>query len=157
MAMFVGEFETTLDAAKRRLAIPAALREDIDPEIDGSGWVLVLGNDRHLWLYPNGYYKRLLNQKKRSLLPKRQDRLVGMMFAMARQLKPDSQGRVVLPERSMKRAILDENITLVGMDDHIEVWPSEEWEKHVDEILPNYGEMLFDAAERMDDAEGRAE
>jgi MraZ protein len=152
MALFVGEFETRIDA-KHRLAINAALREQIDPDEDGTSFILVLGPDRHLWLYPDQYYRRLLKSLRRSPLPDRQSRKIDLFFAMARVLKPDAQGRVVLPERSMQRADCDDEVTLVGMDDHIELWPSKQWEAHVSEALPSYGEMLYDAADRLN-AEG---
>lgn len=148
MAVFVGEFETRIDA-KHRLAINAALREQIDPDEDGQSFILVLGPDRHLWLYPDRYYSRLLKTLRRSPLPDRQSRKIDLFFAMARVLKPDAQGRVVLPEKSMQRAEIDSEVTLVGVDDHIELWPSGQWERHVEEALPSYGEMLYDAADRL--------
>lgn len=150
MALFVGEFEQAIDAAKHRLAICSALREQIDPETDGENFILVLGPDLHLWLYPEAYYRRLLATMKRSPLPDRQTRRMHLLTALARVLKSDSQGRVVLPEKSMRRAIISEQVTLVGVFDHIEIWPRDEWEKHVAEALPSYGEMLYEASDRAD-------
>ncbi len=149
MAMFVGEFEQTIDSAKHRLSICAALREQIDAEEDGTNFICVLGPDRHLWLYPDRYYRRLLATMKRSPLPNREQAKIGLLFAMARVLKPDSQGRVVLPEKSMARATIDEQVTLVGKMDHIEIWPSDEWERHVDESLEHYAELLYEASDRL--------
>ncbi len=148
MAFFVGEFDQALDE-KRRLTIPAALREQIDPATDGEGFLLVLGADRHLWLYPDGYYRRLAATLKRSPLPTRGGRKLSMFWAMARHLKADSQGRVVLPEKSFQRAVVDSDMTLVGHDDHIELWPRREWEAFVNEHLPTYGETLLEAGEKL--------
>lgn len=148
MALFVGEFEQGISEAKHRLAISSALREQIDPDQDGKNFILVLGPDRHLWLYPDAYYRRLLATMKHSPLPDRQSRRVHLLTAMARVLKADSQGRVVLPEKSMQRAVISEQVTLVGVFDHIEIWPRDEWERHVEEALPTYGEMLYEASER---------
>jgi len=147
MALFVGEFEQSIDQAKHRLAISSALREQID-ETDGGNFILVLGPDRHLWLYPDQYYRRLLTSMKQSPLPDRQSRRMHLLTAMARVVKTDSQGRVVLPEKSLQRAVISQDVTLVGVFDHIEIWPREEWERHVDEALPTYGEMLYEASER---------
>ncbi len=148
MALFVGEFEQTIDA-KHRLAISVALREQIVAAEDGKNFFLVLGPDRHLWLYPDLYYRRLVATLKRSPLPSRDTRKIDLLFAMARMLKPDSQGRVVLPEKSMQRAVTCEKVTLVGIFDHIEIWPTDEWEQHVEEALPSYGEVLYEASDRM--------
>lgn len=156
MALFVGEFEQSLDS-KHRLAICAALREQVDGEEDGRNFFLVLGPERHLWLYPELYYRRLVASMQRGPLPSRQTRKIDLLFAMARVVKPDAQGRIVLPERSMQRARVSDRLTLVGVFDHIELWPTEQWEQHVDEALPSYGEMLYEASERMrTSAEGDA-
>ena len=141
MALFVGEFEQTIDA-KHRLAINAALREGMDPKEDGESFILVLGPDRHLWLYPDVLYRKMLASLKSSPLPSRQSRKIDLLFAMARLLKMDAQGRVVLPEKSMQRAIVSDSVTLLGQNDHIEIWPTDEWEKHVNESLPSYGDKL---------------
>jgi MraZ protein len=150
--LFVGEFEQSIDA-KKRLAIASALREGMDPEEDGENFYLVLGPDRHLWLYPDKYYRRLVSKIRRSALPKKQAAGLNMMLAMARVVKTDSQGRLVLPEKSMERAEVDKKVTLVGSGDHIEIWPSEAWEAQVAENLPAYGALLDEAAAMVDEGE----
>ena len=125
----------------------------LDPEEDGANFILVLGPDRHLWLYPDAYYRRLLATMKHSPLPDRQSRRMHLLTAMARVLKTDAQGRVVLPEKSMSRAIISDTVTLVGVFDHVEIWPRDEWESHVAESLPSYGEMLYEASERAQSTE----
>lgn len=156
MALLIGEFEQTIDA-KHRLAVNSALREQIVPQEDGENLILVLGPDRHLWLYPDVYYRRLLATLKSSPLPDRRTRKIDLLFAMARLLKPDSQGRVVLPEKSMQRAVISDHVTLVGVFDHIEIWPSDQWERHVEQALPTYGEVLYEASDRLDGDRSRME
>ena len=148
MALFVGEFETSIDP-KHRLAIASEFREQIVPEQDGDGFILTLGPDRHLWLYPSAYYARLLASLRHSPLPNREDRKLTMFFGVARNVKPDSQGRIVLPEKSMSRAVIAENVTVVGNDDHLEIWPTEEWEKLVKDTMPFYGDFLYEASARL--------
>ena len=148
MALLIGEYEATIDA-KRRVAISTAIREQVVPHEDGKNFILVLGPDRHLWLYPDLYYRRLLATMKRSPLPSRQQKKIDLFFAMARILRPDSQGRVVLPEKSMQRAVVSAQVTLVGVNDHIEIWPSDQWEARVEEDLGSYGEMLYEAADTL--------
>lgn len=146
MALLIGEYEATIDS-KRRLAICSAIRDQVVPDDDGENFILVLGPDRHLWLYPDRYYRRLLATMKRSPLPSRHQRKMDLFFAMARILKPDAQGRVVLPEKTMQRAMVSNEVTLVGNNDHIEIWPREDWERRVEEELASYGEMLYEAAD----------
>jgi len=148
MAAFFGEFEQTIDA-KHRLAIPAALRDQISPEEDGKSFVLVLGPDRHLWLYPDLAYRRMLASLRRGPLPDRQSNRLGLLFAMARIVKPDKQGRIVLPEKSMQRATISDSVTLAGKFEHIEIWPTDEWNQHVEDGLDGYGDMLYEAGDRL--------
>jgi DNA-binding transcriptional regulator/RsmH inhibitor MraZ len=49
----------------------------------------------------------------------------------------------------MERATISDNVTLAGMYEHIEIWPTGEWNKRVENDLTNYGEMLYEAADRM--------
>lgn len=154
MALFVGEFETTIDG-KHRLAISTEFRQQILPDQDGEDFILTLGPDRHLWLYPDKYYRRLLTTLRRSPLPTRMAGKLTMFFGTARQVKPDAQGRVVLPEKSMTRAIVAERVTMVGNDDHLEIWPTEEWERHLEMSLPEYGNILYEAADRLSAEQGR--
>ena len=147
MALFVGEFDQTIDAVKHRLAIPTALREQIVLDEDGNEFYLILGPDRHLWLYPDKYYRELLATLERSPIPSRKNQKGDLLFAFARVLKPDSQGRVVLPEKAMQRATVSDRITLVGKGDHIELWPTDEWESYVEEALLRYSEDVLDAGD----------
>ena len=153
MALLIGENEQTIDPAKHRLAINAMFRDQIDAEEDGTNFVLILGPDRHLWLYPDKYYSRLVATMKRSPLPTLQQRDMSLFFAMARVVKPDAQGRIVLPEKSMQRAMLAEQVTVVGNCDHLEIWPMTEWEQRVEKGLETYGQMLYEASDRLARAE----
>jgi MraZ protein len=150
MASFIGEFEQIIDA-KHRMALPMALRERIVPATDGEDFVVMLGPDGHLWIYPNLAYERLQEALSLGPLPDRQSGHMTLVSAMAREMKADKQGRVVVPEKSMRRAGLkeQESVTLVGARDHIEVWPTAAWEEHLGQSLPNYGEWVYGAAERL--------
>ena len=148
MAVLIGAYESAIDA-KRRLAISAGLREQINAKTDGHDFILVVGPDRHLWLYPDRFYRKVLATIKPSPLPDRRTQKIRLLFGMARPLKSDAQGRVVLPEDSVQWATVSEQVTLVGMFDHIEIWPRQEWASHVQDGLKDYGEMLFQAAEQV--------
>ena len=86
---------------------------------------------------------------KRSPLPSRESGKLTMFFGTARIVKMDAQGRIVLPEKSMSRAIVAEKVTVIGNDDHLEIWPTDEWEQHLQTNLNSYGEILYEAADRI--------
>ena len=154
MAFFVGEFEQVIDA-KHRLSISSSFRDQLVPEEDGTDFFLVLGADKHLRLYPNLYYRRLATMLGRSAIPDSRSSRYDIIFALARILKPDPQGRVVLPEKSMRRATIATRITVIGANDHLEIWPTDEWDRHVEQTLPIYGDMLDDAAMRLNEQQGQ--
>ena len=145
MAFFFGDYEQTIDA-KRRLSIVSQLRDLVDVETDGSAFILFLSPDGHLWLYPDQYYKRLIATIRQSPLPSKNQRKAALFFAMARPIRCDGQGRVVLPEKSMERANITSKVTLVGNNDHIEIWPRKEWESYLQRELPLMGERLEEFA-----------
>ena len=149
MPLFVGEFDQTIDA-KRRLSIPAPLREDLDEDEYAGSFYLVVGSDDYLWLYPDKYYRRLVKMIKRSPLPAPQAQGIDALFAMARVVKPDAQGRIVLPPKSMERSEISDCVTLVGGGDHIVIWPHDRWEAQIQATRPIYGQLLAEAAERLD-------
>ena len=129
MADFFGDYEQTIDA-KRRLPVTSGLRELIPPK-DGTNFVLLLGPNARLWLYPDQYFRRLYREMKSSDMPNEEFEAMAEYFAKARVLKPDAQGRVVLPERFLQEAQLGlGEVFLVGLDDHIEVWEAQAWMKH---------------------------
>ncbi len=112
MPYFVGGYPQKIDE-KNRLAICSALRELMNPETDGSNFFLVLGKDSRLWLYPESYFKRLISKMKRSSKPAAERDALDAWFASARLVKPDSQGRVVLPEPILSQANVPSDVTLV--------------------------------------------
>jgi DNA-binding transcriptional regulator/RsmH inhibitor MraZ len=48
----------------------------------------------------------------------------------------------------MRRATVGEQVTLLGIQDHIEIWPTDEWRSRLERALPGYGDTLYEAAER---------
>lgn len=149
MALFTGDFDTQINA-KRRLAICSALRECLDPE-DGSRWYAMIGKNRKLWLLPEGLYRKLAMSFEQTLLPTKEMDAVRRLFAMTTMMNPDAQGRVILNEKSMRRTGLTpgQDVTLVGMQDHIEIWPTSEWNADEDEFLLDYPDVMEQAAQAM--------
>ncbi len=68
-------------------------------------------------------------------------------FAMAGKVELDRQGRVLLNDKSLRRAGLAEQVTLIGVRDHLELWDKEQWEKYAEENLVVHEQMLLKARE----------
>lgn len=145
--LLTGEYEHVLDT-KNRLSIPSRIREAIDPRDDGDKFYVVFGPDKLLCLYPSRYYEQMAANMTRTPLPLAEslayDRLA---FGLASLVEPDRQGRILLPERMVRRAGLDREVVLVGVRDHVQVWNRPAWEEFVESSFANYGQIREKARE----------
>jgi MraZ protein len=78
-----------------------------------------------------------------------------MSSALANKVELDSQGRLLINERLRTRAGLSNQITLVGVRDHIEVWNSNNWEQYVDDHMAQYQEQMSKARKTVLQQEGQ--
>jgi MraZ protein len=44
-------------------------------------------------------------------------------------LETDNQGRILLPDRLLKRAGIEKEVTLIGVQDHLELWNRRDFEE----------------------------
>ena len=54
-----------------------------------------------------------------------------MFFSMAFEATLDRQGRVLIPMKLAGYAGLSRDITVAGVDDRLEIWDTEEWNRYV--------------------------
>ena len=57
----------------------------------------------------------------------------------------DKQGRVLLPDKMLKRAGIGKDVTLAGVKDHMELWNRSEWEDERDALLRRRAEIALKA------------
>jgi len=123
-----GEHELSIDD-KNRMLVPSEIRKQIDPERDGESFYLVFGSDGRPWLYPQKYYETLVSREASELTPD-EDSLAydRMILGMASRIEWDKQGRILFPDKFLKRAAVGKEVTLVGVRNHLELWARSEWE-----------------------------
>ena len=132
--IFIGSSTHSIDA-KNRLAVPAKFRTRMDPERDGTDFVIVPGQpaDR-LWLYPDRYFEALASRARSGLIPDTdQMRYEQSYFPSVERADLDSQGRILIPERMLRRAGLEKEIVICGVRDHLELRRPQDFEKERDE------------------------
>ena len=145
MLLLTGEYTHTIDN-KGRVLISNKLRTQIDSDEHGSNFYLVLGANGILCLYPEKYFERVvLAAASRSVPPDETVNFERMSFSMTSKVELDNQGRLLLNEKLRGRAGLKDNITLVGVRDHIELWNSENWEEFVEDNMTNYQKQMAQA------------
>lgn len=144
-AILFGEYELTIDE-KNRMLVPAEVRKALVPERDGEAFFLVMGVNRMLWMYPEKYYEELVAQDPTDILPGEEALAFDQMhFGMTSRLEWDKQGRVLIPEKTLRRTDLKRDVTLIGVRDHLELWDRDEWNTHREELLNRRAEVALKA------------
>lgn len=124
-----GEYELSIDD-KNRLLVPADIRRAIHPDTHGEAFFLIIGINKVPWLYPERYYEQLVSETTPSEITPGEDLLAfdQMNFAMASRLPWDKQGRLLIPDKTLRRTSLDREVTLIGVRDHLELWNRADWD-----------------------------
>lgn len=124
--MLMGTFSHALDA-KGRLIIPVRLREDL-----GDDFILTKSLDHCLAFYPKKEWEKLI--AKMDELPKISSeparKLRRFYFGNSLTCEVDKQGRTLIPASLREYAGLTKDVTLVGVDDHVEVWDTNMWDNY---------------------------
>ncbi len=145
MLLLTGEYQHVIDN-KNRVLVSNKLRNQIDADEHGRSFYLVLGANGILCLYPEKYFEQIvLAGSPASLAPDEAVAFERMSFALANKIELDNQGRILLGERLRKRAGLLNNITLVGVRDHIEIWNEESWESFLSDNMAQYQKQMSQA------------
>ena len=140
-AIFDGEYELTIDE-KSRLLVPAEVRKCLDPERDGAGFVLIVGVNRKPWLYTYRSYEALVSQAEEDFIPD-EDALAfdPLFFAMAARVELDKQGRILIPDKTLRRTATGREVVMIGSRNHLEIWNRSDWESQFGENLSRMSEL----------------
>ena len=114
-----GEYQHSLDS-KGRIFVPAKLRDEL-----GEVFFITLSMDRCLSAYSSEAWKALSD--KVSAMPYVKQRRMRPLFAHAARCELDAQGRVLIPQNLREFAGFGKNVTVVGCNNHAELWDSEAW------------------------------
>jgi len=120
-AVFVGTFEHALDG-KGRVVLPVAFRHQLAERGIVSQYQGCLG----LWT-EDGFADvaaRLTEKVRAGLAPQN---AVRALAADAAEVRPDTQGRVFLPQRLRDYAGLERDVVIIGAVDRAEIWNADRW------------------------------
>jgi MraZ protein len=137
----VGEYDALLDE-KNRILVPADFRKEITDAREEKSLILRIGRNRVAWLYPENYYRELIAQRRQSLMPgEDEEKFNEAYYGMIFRLSWDAQGRIVVPEKVMKRTNMGRSLTLVGAGDHLAIWNRDDWERRAQTLLDTMDEI----------------
>ena len=116
-----GEYQHSLDS-KGRLFMPAKLRDEL-----GEVFFITISMDRCLCAYSGESWKDL--SERVSAMPYVKQRKMRPLFAHAARCELDAQGRALIPQKLRDYAGFTKNVTVVGCNNHAELWDSEAWKE----------------------------
>lgn len=154
--LLIGEHDLTIDE-KNRLSLPADIRKAMNSDRDGDAFFLVLGLNRKPWLYPERYYEQMVFQAQPEITPgEEQLDFDHMNFALADRVTWDSQGRMGIPEKTLRRTEMSREVTLIGARDHLEIWNRTDWQARREQLLARSAEVAIRAKQARQTPNGAA-
>ncbi len=128
MQNFLGDFECTIDS-KGRLMVPARFRRQIPEQEEGS-YVLSMGKDRCLNLYPLAEWDEVVVKKLHELPPGPEKRQYIRFYSRkSRTVNLDRSGRIAIPSNFLEAIGNPKKVVVVGVLNYMEIWAPEDHAK----------------------------
>jgi MraZ protein len=122
-----GTFPANLDD-KRGITLPRSIRE----QLGNTQTILVSpGPDQCLWLTNQAHLDRLADRLEKSPAREADVRVFKRLyFAQTEKIPVSPEGRLTISERLSQFAGLHQEVVLVGIDDHFELWDVARWRQY---------------------------
>ncbi|MCC6383252.1 MAG: hypothetical protein IT304_12155 [Dehalococcoidia bacterium] len=147
MVEFSGYWEYSVDD-RNRVPVPPIYRDALAVRA-----LLVPGPDRVIEVYTEeGWQERAAPLKRLRLTTPETRRKVRAFFASTAPVQPDSQGRLVLPQRMMTYAGIagpDRRVVISGRFNCLEIWSREAWDREQG-ALEDQGYSVLDDLDDLD-------
>jgi len=139
--MFAGEYLCKLDE-KGRFIVPGPMRERLEGE--GNGVVFLKGPEQALWAYSTVEWQKVLERTKDKLDEDQSRLFMHFVVAEAGTSDMDKAGRILIPGKLRKLIPVEEEqeIVLVGLYNHMEIWNPTEWRRYVSKSEEKYEQQL---------------
>lgn len=120
--MLMGEYNYAIDE-KGRLNFPARFREQM-----GQVFVITRWMDNCLVAFPESEWQLICEKLQGKSLVKTRE-IQRFLFAMAAEVTPDKQGRVLISPSLRTHAGLQKDVTIIGVGKHAEIWDTAAWQQ----------------------------
>lgn len=144
--MFIGEYSHNLDA-KGRIIIPSKFRDELH-----TTFILTRGFDGCLTIYSLEQWEKLFKEVNKLPTTKKDARqYIHVLTARACECTLDNQGRIQIPSFLSKPVNLTKECVIVGVNDHVEIWDKDTWNKYYDEAAGSFEEVAENLSEFLND------
>lgn len=135
--MLLGSYEHKMDE-KGRLILPVKFRQEL-----GSPVLCTVGIEKCVAVYSLDGWKKLISSLEELPYSKSKSRnFKRVLFSMASEVIPDKAGRIVLSPMLREYAEIDDDVTVMGLSDRVELWKSEKWNDHRDFVVEDLSKMI---------------
>ena len=140
MQNFLGDYECSIDS-KGRLLIPSKFRRLVPAENDNK-FVISLGKERCLNLYPQNEWKENVENRLHELPPGLKKRKVIRFYSkMSRHVESDKTGRIAIPRNFLEMIGNPGKVVAVGLLNYIEIWPLDDYAEISVEMEKDFQEI----------------
>ncbi|HEY4384227.1 MAG TPA: division/cell wall cluster transcriptional repressor MraZ [Ktedonobacteraceae bacterium] len=126
--MFLGEYEHSVDA-KGRMAVPAKFRAQMD-----QGAVVSKGMGICLSIYTMPRWEEKSNELVAGMTSDELRDFERRIYPSASEIDLDAQGRMIIPAKLRAYAQLGNEVTVVGVRDHFEIWARSTWQAYQERL-----------------------
>ena len=140
--MFTGTYAHTLDA-KGRVFVPAKFREEL-----GENFIVTRGIGKCLFVFSSEMWLEFAGKMKSIPMTDSKGQVfLRMLFASAEEVKPDKQGRILLPARLREKAEMEKEVVAIGAMNRVELWSKNNWDNYCEEADDEFESVLAQLAE----------
>ncbi|MBD3226144.1 MAG: division/cell wall cluster transcriptional repressor MraZ [Caldithrix sp.] len=141
---FTGEYRCALDA-KNRINIPSGIRKIFMPEANHT-IVFTRGFESiNVDAYPLNEWQRFTKElRKLNPLEKKTRNFNRLFVGSAFQVNMDSQGRVMIPERIINLAKIQNEVLIIGVINKLEIWNPKIYEQYLQDENLNLADVAED-------------
>lgn len=134
--MLIGEFHHNLDN-KNRLMMPSKLLSGLGDEI-----VVTRGFEKCLMVYPLEKWESVIDKFSELSITKSDTRkFMRILLSGAASCKFDKENRICIPSVLKSYANIEKEVTILGLDDHLEIWSESAYNEFLDANLESFAEI----------------
>lgn len=138
--MFLGHYRHAVDA-KGRVALPASFRKALSV-----GSVITIGSEGRLVIRPAAEWSAFeADLRLRQETPREERQFLRFVFANAREVEIDSQGRILLTPDQRAFAAIADRAVFAGVGNVVEVVGEEAWDRDMASFTPDAFTRLSDS------------
>lgn len=140
--LLTGNYRRTLDE-KQRLALPKSLRSNT---LTDCPLYVTPGLDGCIAVYPEAAFAALAEKLDHGSPAAREIRDYSRLFySQASCVELDKQSRLRIPAELLQWAEASDEVVVVGVRDHFEIWSADRWEEFVASRDSNYEDLAVTA------------